>query len=240
VVDYIKFKGQEVDVSLGRWPDGGAYWFHMTPSRDSTNTSTILDVVIDELMYHPVDGADEYIELYNPTASVVNLWNASGTWRLRGIGSADYYFPVSTSIAAYGRFILVGFDPDVETARLDAFESTYGTGELTAGVDIFGPWDGDLSNGSERIALERPQAPDQDGDTVSWVIVDEVIYADYLPWPVTADGLGDALQRISADAEDCGNDPGNWQVQRISADAEDCGNDPGNWQAASPTPGSNP
>ncbi|MHC4660021.1 MAG: lamin tail domain-containing protein, partial [Planctomycetota bacterium] len=147
VVDCIRFKGQELGLSLGRYPDGGAYWFHMTPSRDLANTGSFLDVVIDELMYHPVDPDDEYVELYNPTASARNLWNANGTWRLRGIGNNDYYFPVSTSIAASGRLILVGFDPAIDTVRLDAFESAYGTGDLTAGVDIFGPWDGDLSNG---------------------------------------------------------------------------------------------
>jgi hypothetical protein len=179
IVDCIRFKGQENNISLGRYSDG--------PN-------------------------DEYVELYNPTGSTVNLWNSNGVWRLRGIGNNDYYFPASTSISTGDRIILVGFDPAIETARLDAFESAYGTVNLTAGVDIFGGWDGNLSNGSERIALEKPQAPDNPSDGISWVIMDEVMYGDYTPWPESPDGYGDALKRISTAADDSGNDPNIWDA----------------------------
>jgi len=191
----------------------------MTPSRDSANRNPFLDVVIDELMYHPVELNEEYIELYNPTAAPIYLENTEGTWRLDG--AVDYTFGAGTSIPADGRLIVVGFDPATETTRLDTFIAAYNTRSLTIGVEIVGPWSGNLSNAGERLALKRPLEPDQPGQSVCWVIVDEVIYADVPPWPEAADGTGDVLQRVSADQYHSGNDPANWQ-------------------AASPRPGSKP
>jgi hypothetical protein len=217
IVDSVRFKGQENGVSLGRYPDGGAYWFHMTPSRNVANAGPISDIVVDELMYHPLGPADEYIELYNPTAGPVDLENAEGAWRLDG--AVDYTFPMGTSIPAGGRLIVVDFDPHTEIMRLALFMAAYNLGPLTAGIDIVGPWSGSLSNSSERLALERPQPPDQPGDSICWVIVDEVIYGDLWPWPEGTDGTGAALQRIYADQHHSGNDPGNWQADEPSPGA---------------------
>ena len=220
IIDSIRFKGQLINTSIGRYPDGDAYWLQMMPSLDSVNSEPVLNIVIDELMYHPENETDvEYIELYNPTTSRIYLENSAGSWRLDG--AVDYTFQTGTSIPAGGRLIVVGFDPHTEAGPLTAFIAAYNTGPLTPAVDIVGPWSGNLSNAGERLAIEIPEAADQPGDPVSRVIVDEVIYADVSPWPEAADGAGEVLQRIFADQYHSGNDPDNWQ-------------------AASPTPGYNP
>ena len=222
VVDCVRFKGQENNVSLGRYPDGGEFWFKMPTTRDGANVMPNQPaIVIDEIMYHPTDTNEEYLELYNPTGGSVTLEETAGTWRLRGIGNNDYYFPSGFSISSDGRLIMVGFDPVAEPTRLNAFEATYSTGVLTPGVDIVGPWDGDLSNGGERVALEKPQASDDpcDPGNISWIIVDEVIYFDQSPWPSAPDGLGGALQRVSTAADESGNDPANWTAEAPSPGA---------------------
>jgi len=211
VVDTVRFNAQQIDTSIGRYTDGDTYWLEMTPSRDSANDNPTLNIMVDELMYHPADDTDdEYIELYNPTAGTIYLENSEGSWRLDG--AVDYIFAANTSIPAGGRLIIVGFDPAADITRLNAFTTAYKTGPLTAGADIVGPWTGNLSNNGERLALKKPEAPDTPGDPVCWVNVDEVIYADVSPWPEAADGDGYALQRISAEQYHSGNDAGNWEA----------------------------
>jgi hypothetical protein len=164
-------------------------------------------VVIDELMYHPVDSNEEYVELYNPGTQAVSLSTADRVWRLDG--AVNYDFPLGLSLPAGGRLVVVGFDPAVETSRLAAFTAAYATGPLAAGTKIVGPWQGNLSNRGERVALEKSQ-PGADGDPRVWVVLDEVIYSDVSPWPAGPDGQGDALQRRAADPTRSGNDPANW------------------------------
>ncbi len=211
VVDYVKFKGQANLVSRGRLPDGGAYWFALTPTRDNPNAGAVGSVVINELMYHPADNEYEYVELYNPTAQTVNLYNSEGPWRLDG--AVNYTFVALISIAPGQVIVVVPFDPE-NTADLNAFIDDYQpTATLQADVNIFGPFGGNLSNGSERLSLERRESPDLPDTDIPWVIVDEVIYADYDPWPVSPDGTGDALHRLSTDPAVAGNDPTNWHAE---------------------------
>ena len=94
---------------------------------------------------------------------------------------------------------------------MEDFLSAYEVSRSTPNLQVVGPFPGNFSNSGERVAVKRPQAPDDPGEAVSWVVVDEVIYGDMAPWPVEPDGTGNALQRIYADEEHSSNDPANWR-----------------------------
>ncbi|MBN1518386.1 lamin tail domain-containing protein [Candidatus Sumerlaeota bacterium] len=215
VVDEIRFKGQENGVSLGRYEDGllpsdgpdlGA-WHTMTLSRGTPNAAPVADLIISQLMYHPADDDDahEYVEIYNPTDQAVEMWNTEGAWRLSG--GIEYEFTGNVTVPAKGRLLVVNFDPANATDLAD-FQAAYGVSAITAALT--GPSTGVLSNRMERIALERPQAPDAVGDETSWVIVDEVIYFEQAPFPESADGAGDALHRVLLNRS--GDAPQSWSA----------------------------
>ena len=219
VVDSVRFKGQLSDVSLGRYPDGGEYWFASLPTRSQKNNPPISQPVISELMYHPKattakpedNSSDEFVEIFNPTMTAVSLFDTNGVWRLDG--GVQFTFPTNTTLAAGNYLLIVNFNP-ADAAALAIFLSTYGSD--SASVPVFGPYQGKLNNRSDRVALEKPQFPDQADAPYSWVIVDEVIYSDQFPWPLSPDGNGLSLHRLSS-------------VQS--------GNDPSTWKEAAPTPG---
>ena len=175
----------------------------MTPSPNSSNNEPIEHVLISEIMYHPLIDANEFIELYNPTASPVSLYDAATStgWRLDG--AVEYSFASGVTIGADEYLLIVDFDPCNSTLLSD-FEADYN--DVT--VQIFGPYSGQLNNAGERLALEKPLEADAPGADPNWVIVDEAIYFDQFPWPPDADGSGKSLQRMNMDLS--GNDPDAW------------------------------
>jgi hypothetical protein len=209
VVDAIKFKGQPNEVSLGRYPDGAPFCYAMARTRDGVNSAGLPGLVITEIMYHPPDLStndntrDEFVEIYNPTLSPITLQDADGIWRLDG--GIGFTFPAATTIPAGASLLVVNFDPS-DAATLGEFRAAYGITNLS--LPILGPYSGKLGNRSDRVALERPQAPDLPGQDYSWIIVDEVIYGNQNPWPVAANGAGYSLQRVST--VNHGDDPANW------------------------------
>lgn len=214
VVDTVRFKGQENNTSLGRFPNGTPFWQAMIPSRDNSNNTPLTHAMITEIMYHPLSEGKEYIEIFNPTPFIVSLWDPVTVTGWRVGGAVEYRFPQTTIIEPFGYLLVVGFEPD--TVSLAEFEDMYGN----VPCQIFGPYTGLLSNGGERLALEKPQAPDNIGDSISWVIVDEVIYFDQAPWSFQADGLGYALSRNRHMLY--GNDSQSWSFSLPN---------PGTWEA---------
>ncbi len=213
VVDSVRFKGQLNGIALGRSPDADAYWYALSPTTNAPNAVPDERVVISEIMFDPApftngldNTRDEYVELYNPTDADVTLASPAGGWRIDG--GVSYQFPSNTVLPSGGALLLVSFDPLTNLAALAAFKLAHGVGTFEPAM--LGPYDGKLSNTGERLALEKPQEPDLPGESVSWVIVDEVIYFDKWPWPEGARNTGKPLQRLPGAAS--GNNPANWIV----------------------------
>lgn len=130
----------------------------------STNYSDILPspvgkVVINEIMYSPLNSAGQFIELYNTATNVA--FDLSG-WQLQGPG---YTFPAGSVIGPAGFLVLA--------ANIPEFDADYG-----ATNPIFDVFTNPLVDSGETISLVEP------GETN--VTVTAVQYQDALPWPTNA------------------------------------------------------
>lgn len=147
---------------------------------------------VTELMYHPPDPSQgspydaeafEYIELQN---------TGTTTLPLNGVTFTDgIYYTFGDVTLAAGEYVVVASNPE-------AFESRYA---VPSGVQVLGPYRGQLSNGGEAIKLA-----DAAGDTIL-----EFSYNDN--WYDATDGQGFSLTiKDAANTErDAWDDKDSWQ-----------------------------
>jgi hypothetical protein len=131
-------------------------------------------VIINEIMYNPVSDNqdDEFLELYNTTASPINLegWCFSEGITLVTSHSDPACFSAGTIIPANGYLIVSPNSSQTNTS--------YG---LTPAAVYTGT---NLSNGGETITLVDETAQ----------VIDTVTYDDIPPWPTSVDGGGPSLE----------------------------------------------
>ncbi len=149
-------------------------------------------VSITEIHYDPVDSGytagslREFVEIYNSGPDTVDL---EGYTITDGI---EYTFPAGVQLAS-GAYLVIARDPTqpVWSSLTDK---------------VFGPFEGKLSNGGEKLRLVRP-----DG-----TVVEELKYDNDHLWPTGADGYGSSLERISPDLP--AGDPHSWRASLDTSD----------------------
>ncbi len=189
VLDALRFEAQENGVSSGRWPDGARSFCRLqTKTPGGANTpARIPDVGINEIMYAPLseNSDDQYVELYNRSASPVDV----SQWSFED--GISYTAPPGTVIPAKGYLVIAR-----NAARL---MTNYPN---LSGVNTLGNFSGILSRNGERLALAMPDdlvTTNVLGDLVTnhiHVIVDEVTYGTGGRWGRWARVGGSSLELI--------------------------------------------
>ena len=181
VVDAVSLRPNYDEFSEARLPDGGDELDDAaTPTRGAANQSGANDtVVINEIMYHPIDGNEdrEFVEIHNAGADSVNLteWSFSN-----GI---SFDFPSGTTIPA-GGYLVVARAPEFIASVYNLDPAIVLGPQSEAARDAFGR----LADSGERLTLS-----DEFNRTV-----DTVRYHDGGQWSRWPDGLGSSLERIDA------------------------------------------
>ncbi|MHC4170861.1 MAG: lamin tail domain-containing protein, partial [Planctomycetota bacterium] len=199
VLDAVRYEALQPEVTLGRYPDGSARLCRLTSATfaGSNSRPTVGDIVINEIMYHhgTRDGRYEYVELYNGGRETVNL---AGWAFTDGI---NYEFGQGVEMSP-GSFLVIAKEPDL-------LETVYEN--LSVGVNLLGPFTGQLNDHSERLCLSQPLVeldPDTGRFETYMVVADEVTYFDGGRWPTWADGQGASLELRDPRSEN--DTPGAW------------------------------
>lgn len=216
--DFLEFGPVDNGVAFGRWPDGGEQSFRLSAATAEAANSPprVGPIVVSEIMYNPlvtdpgIVVVPEFIELRNVADVPVELSTQFDgfdryPWRLSG--GVDFEFSAGVTMPARGHLVVVPFDPATSPEALAQFRSFYGIDESVVPV---GPYQGRLDNFMDRVRLTKPDTPEPDGDVcggagnpaplVPYVVIEDIQYFDFAPWPPEADGTGPALVRIDSTA----------------------------------------
>ena len=159
----------------------------------SAASASASQVVFSEVMYHPLAGKPEFIEVENLSATPLDM----ARWEFTS--GVAFTVPDFNAAASQAHF-LKGIERIIFSAADDATtRAAYPS--IPALVRIFGPWTGVLDNNGEQITLK-----DKNG-----VIAATLDYGDSGKWPVQADGAGHSL--VLADNLRAADD---WRVWRAS------------------------
>jgi len=172
----------------------------ITITLTTTPPSPAGHLLLSEIMYHPPEGGEEYLELFN--ASPTHTLSLAGL-RINGI---DHTFGGGRFIGPLSRMVV--------TPNISAYQHSYGNAEV-----VIGEYNGRLDNDGETLSLWQPASSTNEpgafpvatlSGTNWWVLLDQVAYSNQLPWSVGADGLGGSLARRQGVGS--GNDPSMWYL----------------------------
>ena len=225
--DVQDFGASETGVSFGRFykPGTGNYNFvalDRTTQGAANAYPKVGPIVISEIMYHPAwpsggrytNEQYEYIELHNISGQPVTLYDYDKGEPWMFTDGVEFTFDADSTVTVpAGGYLMVVKDPAAFSWRYPSIPTN----------EIFGPYEGKLSNSGEKLELSMPGDIDASGQR-HYIRVDRVNYSDGSHpedapgpadlWPVEADGSGLSLTKI-APAE-YGNDPQNWIAAQAS------------------------
>ena len=151
----------------------------------------------------------EFLEILNTGSVPIDLSH----WQLRG--GIEMNFDDGILLGAGEAVTILSFDPYAaqNSQRAAAFRAEY---DLPTRVRLLGGYRGKLRSQGEQIVLRHPINL---ADLSEFIVEDEVIYDNLLPWPPLGDGSHHALQRV--DPERYGSLSNNWLSVPPSPGAHD-------------------
>jgi hypothetical protein len=154
-------------------------------------------VIFHEVMYHPLPGKPEFLEIVNLTSNRIDTAN----WKLSD--GVEYTFPAFNPAAASAHFLneyeRIVLSSDTEAATRAAYPN------LPPNVRVLGPWTGSLNNTGETVTLRD----------FAGALQSTLTYGDNGQWPRAADGTGHSLQIINQNRNV--DDWRNWRASKSSS-----------------------